>query len=154
ESFRASELPGRSRVAAWSDLLAARLDKVEFTAAAGEAFEGELRLHQLGPLGIARLDCGAGSMVRAPRHIGHTSVRTYAFILHLKGSARFAQSGHEAALHEGAVALCATGAPYALPLDDGAELALLRAPAPILKEHLPTPEYFCGRRLAARDGVT
>jgi AraC-like DNA-binding protein len=154
ETFRASELTGRSRIGAWSDLLAARLDRVEFTAAAGEGFEAELRMHQLGPLGIARLNCGAAAMVRAPRHIGHTPVRTYAFILLLAGSGRFAQYGHEAELHEGDVALCDTGAPYALHLGDGAELALLRAPAPILKEHLPTPEYFCGRRLAARDGVT
>lgn len=154
ETFRASELSCRSRVAAWSELLAARLDRVDFSPAGGEAFEAELRMHQLGPVGIARLTCGSGSMIRAARHIGHAPTRTYAILLQLAGTARFAQYGHDAGLHEGDVALCDTGAPYALHLEDGAELALLRAPAPILKEHLPTPEYFCGRRLAAADGVT
>src|SRR5690606_36237932 len=107
----------------------------------------ELMLRDLGPVGIARLKCDAGSMICAPRHIGHTPTRTYAFLLQLAGSSRFAQYGHDAALQEGDLSLCDTGAAYALHLDDGAEIALVRAPAPILKEHLPSPEFFCGRRL-------
>ncbi len=111
-------------------------------------------MRRLGPVEIARLSGGASSMIRAARHIGHATIRTYAFLLLLKGAGRFSQYGHEAILHEGDVALCDTGAPYALHLEDGAELAMLRAPGPILKEHLPSPEYFCGRRLTAEDGVT
>ena len=154
ETFKASDLAGRSRIAAWGELLAARLDKVDFTPADGEGFEAELKLRQLGPVGLARLRGGAASMVRTSRHIGHTPARTFAFLLQLTGSCRFSHYGHDAVLHEGDVVLCDTGAPYGLHLDDGAEIALLRAPGPILKEHLPSPEYFCGRRLTAAEGVT
>jgi len=154
ETFRASELAGRSRIAAWGDLLAARLDKVDFTPADGEGFEAELKLRQLGPVGLVRLKGGGASMVRLARHIGHTPTRTYAFLLQLTGSAQFGHYGHETVLNEGDVVLCDTGAPYALHLDDGAEIALLRAPGPILREHLPSPEYFCGRRLSANEGAT
>ena len=154
ESFRASDLAGRTRTVAWGELLAAHLDKVDFTPAGGDAFEAELHVLQLGPVRIVRLRDGAGALVRTPRHIGHAPVQTYAVLLLLSGAARFTQYGREAALHEGDLVLCDAGAPYGLYLEDGAEIAALRAPAPILKEHLPSPESFCGRRLAAAEGVT
>ncbi len=93
-------------------------------------------------------------MIRAARHIGHTATRTYAILLQIHGSARFSQYGYEALLQEGDMVLCDAGAPYALHLDDSAEIALLRTPGRILREHLPSPEYFCGRRLSAAEGVT
>jgi AraC family transcriptional regulator, positive regulator of tynA and feaB len=31
---------------------------------------------------------------------------------------------------------------------------MLRVPANVLKEHLPSPEYFCGRHLQASEGLT
>lgn len=154
ETIRASELSGRSRTAAWSEVLASRLDKVDFTPEDGEGFEAELDLLPLGPLRIARLRGGAVALVRSPRHICHAPTRTYAVLLLLAGAARFSQYGYDAALREGDVVLCDAGAPYSLELEHGAEIVMLRTPGPILKEHLPSPEYFCGRRLNAAEGVT
>jgi AraC-like DNA-binding protein len=154
DTFRASDLAARPRTAAWAELLATHLDKLEFTPADGDAFEAELHVLQLGPLRIVRLKDGAGALIRAPRHIGHAPVQVYAALLLLSGAARFSQYGREAALEEGDLVLCDMGAPYGLHLEGGAEIAVLRAPGPILREHLPSPESFCGRRLAAAEGVT
>jgi AraC-like DNA-binding protein len=153
ETFTASSLPSGMRAAAWNDLYSSRLDKAELTPADQE-FDAELRLGELGPIRVARLTCGRSSIRRTHRHIAQASGRTYCFILQARGGGVFTHYGHEAGLAEGDLVLCDSAAPYAFTLEDGSELVMLRVAANVLKEHLPSPEYFCGRRLQARQGLT
>lgn len=153
ETFRASGLPGRTRVAAWNVLYSSRLDQVDVTPADHETFDAELALGTLGPMRVARITCGRSSIARTPRHIVHAPGRVFSFILQARGRGVFAQYGHEATLGEGDLTLCDSAAPHAYHVEDNSEVMMLRVPASMLKERLPSPEQFCGRRLSSHDGL-
>ena len=154
ETFRASGLPGRTRVAAWNALYSSRLDKVDVTPADHETFEAELTLGTLGPMRVARITCGRSSIARTPRHIVHAPGRVFSFILQARGHGVFAQYGHEASLEEGDITLCDSAAPHSFHVEDRSQVMMLRVPASMLKERLPSPEQFCGRHLSSAEGLT
>jgi AraC-like DNA-binding protein len=154
ETFRASGLPGRTRGAAWTALYSARLDKADVTPADQETFDAELTLGDLGPIRIARITCGRSSIARTSRHIVHAPGRVFSFILQARGSGVLAQYGHEASLEEGDITLCDSAAPHSYQVEEGSEVMMLRVPASMLKERLPSPEQFCGRHLSSAAGLT
>ncbi len=154
ETFRASGLPGRTRVAAWNALYSSRLDKVDVTPADHDTFDAELTLGSLGPVRVARIICGRSSIARTPRHIVHAPGRVFSFILQARGRGVFTQYGHEAPLEEGDITLCDSAAPHSYHVEDRSEVMMLRVPASMLKERLPSPEQFCGRHLSSTEGLT
>jgi AraC-like DNA-binding protein len=153
ETYRASALPTRTRAAAWNAFYSARIDHVDLTPADREGFEAEIRLGHLGPIGIVRMSCGRSLIDRTSRHIGQAPGRTYTFILQATGSGVFAHYGHESTLHKGDFTLCDSAAPHSYRVDDHSEVVMLRVPEEVLREHLPSPERYCGRHLAANDGL-
>jgi AraC family transcriptional regulator, positive regulator of tynA and feaB len=153
ETFRASGLPGRTRVAAWNALYSSRLEKVDVTPANQETFDAELTLGTLGPIRLARMTCARSSIARTSRHIVHAPGRVFSFILQARGSGVLAQYGHEAPLKEGDITLCDSAAPHSYRFDENSEVLMLRIPASLLKERLPSPEQFCGRHLSSTEGL-
>jgi AraC-like DNA-binding protein len=154
ESYKASTLPGRTRSVAWNELYSSRLEKADVIPADLERFDAELRLGNLGPVRVARISCGRSSIARTPHHIGHALGRVFSFVLQVRGEGVLAHYGHECVLREGDITLCDSAAPHSYVVADGSEILMLRVPANILKEHLPSPEYFCGRHLQANEGLT
>jgi AraC-like DNA-binding protein len=154
EIYRASSLPRRARAAGWSDLYSSHVERADVVPADEAAFDAELKLATLGPIRIARLSCGGSTLDRTPRHISPASARSYTFILQARGSGRLAHYGHEVQLHEGDLTLCDSAAPHSWQVTDRSEVVMLRVPAQVLREYLPSPEYFCGRHLPAAKGLT
>jgi AraC family transcriptional regulator, positive regulator of tynA and feaB len=154
ETYRTSDLPVRTRIAAWSELYSSQLDQADLTPVGVERFNAELRLGEFGPLRIARLLCSDSSIHRTNAHVSMGSQRSYMFALQVSGRSELAQYGQAAQLHAGDLTLCDNAAPYTHSLCERSELILLRVPAQILRQHMPCPENFCGRRLAASDCMT
>lgn len=155
ETFRASTLPPRARAAAWSALYSSHIDPADLTPADEEDFDAEICLGQLGPIGVVRMTCGRGSIDRTSRHIGHTAGRTYTFVLQVRGAGVFSHYGHASPLGRGDFVLCDSAAPHSYRVEgEYSEVVMLRVPANVLKEHLPSPETFCGRQLLASEGLT
>ena len=154
ETYRASSLPARTRAVAWNALYSSRIDDVDLTPADRQAFDAEMRLGTLGPIGVVRMTCGRSSIERAPRHIREKSGRTFTLILQARGMGMFAQYGHESLLQKGDFTLCDSAAPHSYRVQDSSEIVMIRMPANILSEYLPSPECFCGRHLLAADGLT
>lgn len=154
QTYRVSSLPGRRTAALWSDLYSSCIEKADCNPSDQERFEGEISLGDLGPVRVVRLSSDRGAIDRTHQHIGAGGGKTYAFILQTRGEAVFGHYGHQTRLAVGDFTLCDSAAPYSLALNDDCEVVMLRIPAKILKEHLPSPEFFCGLRLAASDGLT
>ncbi len=152
--YKVSTGPGRSRAAAWTELYAARLERADLIQPDGDRFEAELAVADVGPLRVARLSCDPCRIDRTADHIGYAGSRTYSLILLARGRAVFAHYGHQESLGEGDFILCDSAAPHAVAFEAQSEVVMLRVPAVMMKEHLPSPEYFCGRRLPAREGMT
>jgi AraC-like DNA-binding protein len=57
-------------------------------------------------------------------------------------------------MRAGDFTLCDSAAPQSYALEEDSEIVVLRLAANLLKEHLPSPEYFCGRHLPASVGLT
>jgi AraC family transcriptional regulator, positive regulator of tynA and feaB len=154
ETFKASSLPTRSRVTAWNDIYSSQLERADLTPADRHDFEAELHLGNLGPLRVVRLCCNNSAIDRTASHIDQTARRAYTLVLQVRGHGTLAQYGNEVALQEGDITLYDNAVPHSHLMSDQAELILLRVPATQLREHLPSPERFCGLRLAAADGLT
>jgi AraC-like DNA-binding protein len=154
ETYNASSLSGRTRAAAWSRLYSSRLDQVDVTQADRDRFDAEFRVGDLGPIRVVRLKCSGSRIDRQLQHIGQDTARFYSFILQARGTGSLAHYGHDTLLGAGDITLCDSAAPHSLHLGEGSEVVMLRVPARLLKEHLPSPEYFCGRRLLAAEGLT
>lgn len=154
ETYKSSTLPSRARVAAWNELYCARLDRAELTPLDRERFDAEMQLGALGPLRLARLSCSGGAIDRTSAHVDAGDARTYTVIVQTRGTGTLSQYGHEALLMEGDIALCDNAAPHSHVVGERSELMMLRVPAPVLRQHLPSPEHFCGRRLPANEGMT
>jgi len=154
ESWSVSSLPGRAKAVAWSDFYSERVEKVSITPADQDGCDAQIRIGEFGPLRIMQMTCGRCSIDRAPHHIERASGRVYSLIYQVRGSGLFAHYGHDTQLTAGAFTLCHGEAPYAYHLQEDSEVVMVRVPANVLKEHLPSPDQFCGRLLPARIGLT
>jgi AraC family transcriptional activator of tynA and feaB len=154
ETFKASSLPTRSRATAWNELYSTQLERVDLTPADRNDFEAELHLGNLGPLRVVRLCCDNSAIDRTASHIDHAARRAYTLVLQVRGTGTLAQYGNEVSLQEGDMTLYDNAVPHSHATSDHAELILLRVPAAQMREHLPTPERFCGLRLGASEGLT
>ncbi len=153
ESWSVSSLPGRAKAIAWSDFYSERVEKVNITPA-DEDCEAQIRIGEFGPLRIMQMSCGRCLIDRAPHHIARASGRVYSLLYQARGSGVFAHYGQEITLNPGDFTLCHGEAPYTYQLQEPCEVVMVRVPANVLKEHLPSPDYFCGRDLPARVGLT
>ena len=153
ESCSVSSLPGRAKAIAWSDFYSQRIEKVSIAPADTNDFDAEIKIGEFGPLRIMQMVCGRCTIDRAAHHIARASGRVYTLIHQARGRGRFTHYGNEAALAVGDFTLCHGEAPYAYHLGDDSKVVMVRVPANVLKEHLPSPDYFCGRHLPAGAGL-
>jgi AraC family transcriptional regulator, positive regulator of tynA and feaB len=154
ETYSADALPPATRASAWNDLYSRQLNNVEFTPEDRHGFAARLSLGRLGPIQFARMTTNRSSIQRTQRHITPGAPRLYSFLLQARGSSVFNHCGQEARLNEGDFALCDSAAPHDFTVDDESMVIMLRVDAPTLKEHLPTPERFCGLHLRNEVGLT
>lgn len=154
ENFRSDTLPLATRATAWNALYSQALNHVDFTPADRHGFAAQLSLGRLGPIQFARMATNRSNIERTRRHIVHGAPRLYSFLLQARGSSVFSQCGQDARLGVGDFALCDSFAPHSFTVDDDSEVIMLRIDAATLKEHLPTPERFCGLHLRSDVGLT
>ena len=154
DTFSLSGLPTRTRVAAWAAQYCAQFDRAELFAADVERFDAQIQVGSLAALRFARLACSGSAIDRtAPESTG-IGGHSYTVIVQLAGTGVLSQYGHHATLSAGDLALCDNAAPHTHSMGERSELIMLRIPAGDLREHLPAPEHFCGRRLSAAEGMT
>lgn len=154
ESFSSDLLPKATRASEWNALYSQQLNTVDFTPADRQGFAARLSLGRLGPIQFARMCANRSNIERTRRHIVHGSPRLYSFLLQARGSSVFSHCGQEARLTEGDFALCDSYAPHSFTIADDSAVIMLRVSAATLKEHLPTPEQFCGMHLRSEVGLT
>lgn len=146
-------LQGRASTAAWSDRFAAAVLPAECRSRLAPP-AGGLSDAMLGPLGIARVATGAGTIERNAGHLAQRGAPTYLVLLQLVGTSEVSHYGNTITLAAGDMVLCDGAAPLKIAFDAAVETLFLRVPAALLKEHLPSPECCCGRALRGGEGVT
>jgi AraC family transcriptional activator of tynA and feaB len=152
--YTVSELSSRSKAGNWNDFYSQRVEKVSIVPADRDTFDGVFQVGEFGPMRLLQMSCASCSIERAAHHIATGSARVYSFIHQAQGSGVFTQYGHQAVLRAGDFTLCHGDAPYSYQLAEASEVMMLRVPGNLLKERLPSPDYFCGRRLPACAGLT
>jgi AraC-like DNA-binding protein len=154
QSYTSDALPLESRMSAWNALYSRQLNNVEFTPASSQDFAARLSLGQLGPIQFARMCTNRTNILRTRKHIVPSQRRLYSFLLQARGSSLLSHCGHEAQLMPGDFALCDSSAPHSFTVDDNSVVIMLRIDAKTLRQHLPTPEQFCGMHLRNEVGLT
>jgi AraC-like DNA-binding protein len=154
ETYSADALPAASRAIEWNDLYSRQLNRVEFTPEDRHSFAARLSLGRLGPIQFVRMSTNRTDIRRTRRHIVPGAPRLYSFLLQARGSSVFQHCGQEAHLGEGDFTLCDSAAPHSFSVEDSSTVIMLRVDGATLKEHLPTPERFCGMRLRNEVGLT
>lgn len=142
------------RLADWNRLFAPKTDQAVFHSDDASGFSAEITAGDLGALRLTRLRCDRARIERGPLPLGAGAARTYTILLQVRGTSDLSHYGQSIPLSGGDFTLCDSNAPYRLDLSDESEVLLLRAPAALLKEHLPSPECYCGKRLSDDDGLT
>ncbi len=154
ETYSADALPAASRAIEWNDLYSRQLNTVEFTPEDRHSFAARLSLGRLGPIQFVRMSTNRSDIRRTRRHIVPGAPRLYSFLLQAKGSSVFQHCGQEAHLAEGDFTLCDSAAPHSFSVADSSTVIMLRVDGTMLREHLPTPERYCGMRLRHEIGLT
>jgi AraC family transcriptional activator of tynA and feaB len=149
---RSKAMQGTS-MAAWSDRFAAAVMPADCRSRPGPR-DGGLTEAMLGPLGIARLAAGVGTIERNTGHLVQRDAPVYLILLQLGGSSEVSHYGNTITLAAGDMVLCDSAAPLKIAFDTTVDTLFLRVPAALLKEHLPSPECCCGRALRGGEGVT
>jgi AraC-like DNA-binding protein len=149
--FSTNDLTGRS---GWATLFATAIEAMDFRPAKPDAFVAELAGADLGPLYIARLACGKTAVERGDAQLVHKGSPSYLLMLQVRGEAEVSHYGNTVTLAEGDFVLCDSAAPLKIRFADDVETLILTVGASTLKEHLPSPEGFCGRALRADEGLT
>ena len=152
--FSTGDLKVRSSIAAWNDGVAARIEAMDFKPAKPETFSAHLADSDLGPLRIARLTCAKAVIERGAAHLARTGRPIYFLMVQISGSSEVSHYGNVITLTEGDFVLCDGAAPLKIKFADDVEVLFLKVGASTLKEHLPSPECFCGRLLRANEGLT
>jgi len=116
--------------------------------------EARLRAHELGAARLIFLRSGEARISRSPRDAAEARERAFTFLFLIAGRAELEHFGRRIALGEGDLTLCDNSVPYDLTFASRAEAILLRVPASMVKDVLPSPDCFCGHRLGAQDGLT
>lgn len=142
-----------ARARAWEELYATQVERA--TATLGESETGPtLSSGTLGPIRLVRIEMGSGSLQRTAEEIGHVAEPAYSFLLQIAGQASFSHYGQDCVLGPGDMSLCNNAVPYSYTVHGPVELLLIRAGIGTIREHLPSPEQFCGRHLRAAEGLT
>lgn len=146
--------PNRSRLAAWAAQYSTHFDRSELFASDLARFDAQMQVGKLGALRFARVTCRGSAVDRVPTGDAAEAQPGYTLIVQVDGHGALSQYGQRAELAAGDLALCDNCAPHRHRIEEGSTVLLLRVPAKALRPHLPSPEQFCGRRLAAGTGMT
>lgn len=146
-------LPPTRRAAAWNELFASRIGRIEFKPDKEEDFTAELRLGRLGPITVVRLVSGRARIERSHRHLGSGADRAYSFVLQLAGRSLGDHCGQQTLLEAGDFTLCDSARPQSYLVDEGSTIITLRVAAEAMEAYLASPERLCGRRLPASQGL-
>ena len=153
ESFSSDTLPAATRATDWNQIYSQQLNRVDFTPADRHDFTARLSMGRLGPLQFVRMSANRSHIERTRRHIRPSAPRLYSYLLQLQGSSIFEHWGREAQLSAGDFVLCDSAAPHSFTIGDNSTVIMLRVDAQMMREHLPTPEQYCGLRLQADVGL-
>ena len=137
------------RPASWASAYVSLIERAQVMTVAPGPSDARVEADDLGPLRLIRMSCGQARIRRREREIGHVGERAFTFILQVAGTSGFKHYGHQITLQPGDFTLADNAAPYSLHIGGDARLIMLRGSVAAVKEHLPTPDFFCGRRLAA-----
>jgi AraC-like DNA-binding protein len=153
ETHRVPPVPKASRSRVWADLYATHVERATTTLSDVDD-PSILSTATLGPVSMVRVEFGGGTLQRTAEHIGYQTEPTYAFLLQRTGSATLSHYGQDSILQPGDFSLCNNVVPYSYTAERPVDFMLIRTSAGTIREHLPSPEQFCGRHLRAGDGLS
>ncbi|HEY6817020.1 MAG TPA: helix-turn-helix domain-containing protein [Croceibacterium sp.] len=111
------------------------------------------RVHELGP--IEAFGLHSDSLRHdgdAPRAIVSRE-HGYAIVLMIEGEAKARHYGHSCALAPDDFLLVDGAAPLEFAFAEPGEILVLGVPARVLRNHLPSPDQFCGLALRSHEGI-
>jgi AraC-like DNA-binding protein len=145
---------GLNRLAAWSVPTSdpppdSKLFAIDLVTSAAQ-----FQACRLGALRFAQITSRTHAVDRMVPGESSGGTPAYLLIVQLEGRGLLSQYGHQAQLAPGDLALTDCSVRYRHRIDADSSLLLVRMPAKALRAHLPSPEQFCGRRLAASGAMT
>lgn len=113
----------------------------------------ESRIVALGAMQIGRFMCDPVFTRHETPGAAAQRDKGAVMLFQLTGRSRLDQLGRSAELGAGDACLCDMAAPFDLRIIDSSELLAIRVPFRVLKDHLPSPDWFCGRAMSRETGM-
>ncbi len=114
---------------------------------------GAPQIVELGSMSIGRFDCSPALIRRESPGAAAQRDKAGILIFQLSGRSRIDQLGRSAQLEPGDACLCDMAAAFDLKIVDGGEILGVRVPFRVLKDHLPSPDWFCSRAMTREAGM-
>jgi AraC-like DNA-binding protein len=153
EVFQTDVVAPPNQATYWNEVYEERFARVTFNPADRAGFQAELRLGAIGAVDFACVRAPKTEVERTRDHVRLVSKRMLAFILLVRGSGEFSQSGHVSSFEAGDIVLSDNVAPSLCRYDGPVEVIVARTTEEALRPRLPQFERLCGRRLRAGAGL-
>jgi len=145
--YSTANAPRNTRAAYWNSIYTSRFAHVTFSPANQDAFEAELRVGAVGPLGIARIECMSADIERSRAHVTRQNHRLFSFLAVQRGRGTFSHYGHHTMLEAGDITLCDSSTPHSMTCSDETQILIIRTTPDLLRRYVPFPEQLCGLKL-------
>lgn len=152
--FTTDSLTGKSSLARWASTFAGQVQAMEFRPERPETFTARVAGSELGPVRLARLACGPTTIERGAGQATPKGAPSYVLVQLVRGRGEISHYGNAVTMTQGDFVLCDGSAPLRIAFASEVEALFLTIDAATLKEHLPSPECYCGKALRADDGLT
>jgi DNA-binding CsgD family transcriptional regulator len=137
-SISTQQIEGPRRHEYWVDLVCDHLVRVNCIEVANRSrFFGHIEQQQVGPLSLSRIRSQAQRVRLTPEIIAQASEEYVLVNIQRRGSSVVRQSGREAILGAGDLALYTSDCPYELAFDAGFEQHVLILPAAMVRDRVP-----------------
>jgi AraC-like DNA-binding protein len=140
ETYSASKLLVRNRLAYWNELAAATYTPVVVTPMDLLTFAPELERVRIGEAHIGRLALSASQLSHTREHAMRTVAPLFFLQLQLEGASSHEQDGREAHLQPGDFTLLDNTRPYHSRFDLGNVMLIVGLPEGVMRRHLGCPE--------------
>lgn len=119
----------------------------------GDDLDGSIVNGQLGHLHISRLRSSPVIYRRERHHFRRQSDHSFLVTLPHEAPVRFNQFGREVVCAPDEFILETSNSPYVFEYDRANAMTVIKVPANLLSDRVPTPEDFCAMRYSGREGT-
>jgi AraC-like DNA-binding protein len=151
--YSTNEVHPRDRISYWVEIATKGFVRHEFRSSIGSAFQGSVRVGELGALGVATFVCDAAEVRRSDRDAVRGESDDLLLCLQLSGRSSFGQDGRQAMNDAGNFLLLDTRRPFSISLEAKTSSICFKIPREMLEARLGSVSAMTARSISSQGPI-